>query len=311
MTSTASLLTANIWSHITAGVKRRPARCQVAVAYFGVGASKLLPLKKGSTLVVDMSERAVRSGQTKPSELLSLIRRGVNVHSVRNLHAKLFVMDNTAIIGSTNASRTSALSLIEAAILSRDRRAVSECREFVRSLTGEVVSSKLARAMQKLYSPPKFAPPSPLKKAKRRVPLHSPLWVAPLYQDATPRDLEEVRKGEPQAKSRLRSPRSSRLDFFIWPGKFSARSWARVGDRVLRVVKDGRRLMAGRAAPVVDIRLYRGAAAYFLEAAKGSRDRRLTPLVARIGPRARFLATGQSIRSMRSLHMRCYTRGNE
>ena len=199
VTSKASLLTSNIWLHITSAVKRRPAECEVAVAYFGDRASKLLPLKKGSTLVVDMSERAVRSGQTKPSELLSLIRQGVSVHSVQNLHAKLFVAGNTAIIGSPNASRRSALTLIEAAILIRDRYVVSESREFIRSLTGEVVTAQLAKAMQKLYSPPKFAPRPP--PGEPPVPLHPPLWVAWLYTKPTEQDLEEAEEGWLHAKS--------------------------------------------------------------------------------------------------------------
>jgi hypothetical protein len=66
------------WHRITALVKRRPSRCQVAVAYFGTGASKLLPLRKGSTLVVDLSKRAVGTGQTKPSEVLKLVNKGVD-----------------------------------------------------------------------------------------------------------------------------------------------------------------------------------------------------------------------------------------
>jgi hypothetical protein len=86
----SQLRTSRVWDHITGLVKKQPTKCSVAVAYFGSGASKLLPLKKGSILVVDMSERAVRSGQTKPSEVLKLINVGVETHTVDNLHAKVF-----------------------------------------------------------------------------------------------------------------------------------------------------------------------------------------------------------------------------
>jgi hypothetical protein len=70
------------WRRITALVKKRPTRCQAAVAYFGQGASKLLPLRRGSTLIVDLSERAVRSGQTMPAEVLKLLNKGVDAYSV-------------------------------------------------------------------------------------------------------------------------------------------------------------------------------------------------------------------------------------
>jgi len=49
----------------------------MAVAYFGKGASRLLPLTAGSRLVVDASECAVASGQTCPADLIKLVARGV------------------------------------------------------------------------------------------------------------------------------------------------------------------------------------------------------------------------------------------
>jgi hypothetical protein len=61
------LVTTSPWDRIQMLVNNQPGRCHVGVAYFGSGASKLLPLDAGSVLVIDMSERAVKSGQTKPS----------------------------------------------------------------------------------------------------------------------------------------------------------------------------------------------------------------------------------------------------
>ena len=70
----SSLITDRIWSTITSAARSDVGDASVAVAYFGAGASKLLPLKRGSRLVVDFSERAVKSGQTCPSEILKLIK---------------------------------------------------------------------------------------------------------------------------------------------------------------------------------------------------------------------------------------------
>ena len=83
------LVSQGIWPTLTKTVRGSRQRCAVAVAYFGKGARHLLPLSKGSSLVVDASERSVASGQTCPADLLTLVKRGVVVYSVANLHAKV------------------------------------------------------------------------------------------------------------------------------------------------------------------------------------------------------------------------------
>src|SRR5262245_29277937 len=124
----SQLRTAGIWRRITAAIKKQPTRCMVAVAYFGKGASKLLPLELGRTLIVDMSRHAVGSGQTLPEEILTLVNKGVDVHSVQNLHAKVFVIGNRAFIGSTNASNHSANGLVEACVETDSRTVVGSSR---------------------------------------------------------------------------------------------------------------------------------------------------------------------------------------
>src|SRR5437870_2463699 len=116
------LLSDHLWQRITALAKKNAHCSLVAVAYFGGAASELLPLGRGSVLVVDMSPRAVRSGQTDPSEIIKLLEKGVQIHSVENLHAKVFVLGSHVIIGSANASRHSANCLIEVAVETADER---------------------------------------------------------------------------------------------------------------------------------------------------------------------------------------------
>jgi hypothetical protein len=292
-------VSAELWAYITAGVRRRPRDCYVAVAYFGDHASDLLPLRANSTLVVDMSERAVRSGQTKPSELVALIRKGVRVHSVQNLHAKGFVLGDRAVVGSSNASRTSANGLIEAALVTRDRRAITDCRVFVDSLTGEPVTFRHARAMQKLYKPPKFgAPGVARKKGKAMAPAHSRFWIAPLFRDATGREYEEAEKGTGRASGRMKEPKRSRLDWFSWSGPKSARQ-ARVEDLALCITKDGRRKFADRPARIADIRRHTKGAIIYLEKQKHSRRKSLNPLVQRLGQRAAKLKSQKNIVSLK------------
>ena len=110
----ATLLTnARLWQTLTKRLKT-DARA-AAVAYVGHGGAKILPLKKGDTLVVDMSLPTVRSGASDPREVEKFVDRGVDVFTRRYLHSKLVVGDRFAIAGSANVSIRSRDLLDEAA----------------------------------------------------------------------------------------------------------------------------------------------------------------------------------------------------
>jgi hypothetical protein len=149
-------ITQGLWPAITTAVMKASGRCDAAVAYFGRGGARRLPLSRGGTLVVDMSLAAVKSGQTRPADVLPLLRKGVAVYSVDNLHAKVVVAGRRAFVGSANVSNRSARHLVEAAIETADPAAVRASRAFVRSLAGEPVTPNFARDRQKLYRPPRF-----------------------------------------------------------------------------------------------------------------------------------------------------------
>src|SRR5579884_2935049 len=97
----------NVWAEITAAAKASNKPAFVAVAYFGQKGDGLLPLAKNSTLVVDASINTVSSGGTCPAALRQLLKRGVKIFSAQNLHAKVFVFDGVAFVGSANASTRS------------------------------------------------------------------------------------------------------------------------------------------------------------------------------------------------------------
>lgn len=146
----------HIWREITAAAKKA-SRADVAVAYFAEGAAELLPLKKGSRLVVDASLRSVRAGASCPDELLKLQSAGVAIYSAPNLHAKVFAFPRQAFIGSVNASHRSASLLTEAVVVTRDLEIVSGVRRFVGDLAR---SSKLGpeklKELAEEYTPPDF-----------------------------------------------------------------------------------------------------------------------------------------------------------
>lgn len=154
---TSELITTAVWDVLFQEAKqaRRPAH--VAVAYFGSGASRLLPLPKNSLLVVDASDAAVKSGQTCPFDLLKLHSRGIRVHSHRNLHAKVYVLGNVAFIGSPNVSQHSANIMLEAMFRTQQRSAVTAARKFVDSLCITELDSNEITRLARIYKPPRFS----------------------------------------------------------------------------------------------------------------------------------------------------------
>lgn len=160
----AAFITQNIWPEITKVVRHAKKPCHVAVAYFGAGASSLLPLPRGSRLVVNASEKAVGSGQTCPEDLLKLLQREVSVYSVANLHAKVYVVGRTAYIGSNNVSHTSATRWMEAAVRITDSGEVSSARKFVDDLCLDALTPGSLKKLAKLYQAPKFRDGNEVKK---------------------------------------------------------------------------------------------------------------------------------------------------
>lgn len=152
---TVRFIGSGFWGDMAKKVRRSPGACTVAVAYFSKGASERLPLKKGSRLVVDASLQQVSTGQTCPAELLKLVKRGVEVYSMPQLHAKVFVIGNSAYVGSNNVSANSEHRLQEAAIGTTDARTVSDARKFVLDLCKFRQTPEQLLALSKHYQPPK------------------------------------------------------------------------------------------------------------------------------------------------------------
>jgi hypothetical protein len=293
-----NLITAAPWERIQSLVEKQPGRCHVAVAYFGAGASKLLPLRTGSVLVVDMSERAVKSGQTKPSEISRLLRWGVEVHSVENLHAKVFVIGSRALVGSTNVSSTSANGLVEALLETNAREPVRESRRFVRELEGEVISLEYARQMQRFYKPPRFGKGKPKRELKHtHQPVHSPLWIVPTWP-FTPDTEDEAQAEEGRLKARRRKlhPRASNLDEFYWHGPDLV---GRLDERdlVIQVTEEAGRHVIFPQARVLHIQEYRKGRSrhgvVYTEIPKRLRRKSVQSVVKRLGRGARFLGSLQ------------------
>jgi len=236
---TTTFLSQGIWQQLTRAARGSRENCAVAVAYFGKGASRLLPLGKGSRLVVDASERAVGSGQTCPAELIKLVKRGVAVYSVPTLHAKVFVLGRTAYIGSANASSRAASHLVEAVVRTTERNTVRTARRFVQEQCLHEMTPTFLERLAKLWRPP-LVPGGKRGRRRQRATSLRPtlprLHLAQLHlEEWSERDYTMHDTGMSVAKKRREHPRSFELESFRYAGKCPYQQ----GDVVIQITDEG------------------------------------------------------------------------
>ena len=234
---TTELITQGVWRRLTAAAKKTHRPSLVAVAYFGKNGGGLLPLRRGSRLVVDASEAAVSSGQTCPTDLKKY--KGVRIFSVQNLHAKLFVLGSRAYIGSANASHHSAGTMLEAMLETTDQDTVKAARNYVRSLClHELGPEELAR-LGKLYKPPRMAG-GKKKRRKKKANVIRPdlpaLRIDHLVLKDYPTGTEATKeKADKKAKEKRKHRNTHVLDEFHVYGNCPHHD----GDTVMQVVDEG------------------------------------------------------------------------
>lgn len=253
MKAKAKLHDKHVWRRLTALAQRT--RGIVAVAYLGRGGAAQLPLRKESTLVVNLSMQTVKAGITDPREILKLLKRGVKVHTVENLHAKVYVFGKTALIGSPNVSRYSADHLVEAALETTHPGQVAACRAFVLRQIGDEVTKERAEWFLPYWRPPKHPAASGPKKKGVVEPHHRRTWVVHVEERAYDEDDERnAKKGRPIARQR-RKKRDALVEF-VYEGERFARDVAR-DDVVVEVYHEGRSATVQPAAHVLHVQRYR------------------------------------------------------
>lgn len=113
----------------------------------------MLPLNPGDTIVVDMSPWRVRGGATDPSGVKEFLDKKVSVYSCEGLHAKVFVLGNHLIVGSTNLSESSNSWLDEAALATTETALVEAGEEFIEQLVSQSNTTEVDRAMIRRLTP--------------------------------------------------------------------------------------------------------------------------------------------------------------
>jgi hypothetical protein len=237
--SRTSLLVGNdIWKVLPEIVKSAR-HIDAAIAYFGQDGAKLFPLKRGDCLVVDMSLATVKAGSTNPYEIEKLAKRGVNVYTRPNLHAKIVVADNKVVVGSANISKNSRDILDEAAILTDDPITVRRAKEFLTRICIEPVLPEYLSECKSAYRPPRTSGKrSTTGKRIRRVE-HAKLWLVNLvdYLSIPNSELEAFEKSEDKARALLEDTQQTTLETFHWSYKPKMADELETGDWIIECVR--------------------------------------------------------------------------
>jgi hypothetical protein len=226
-----------LWQILTDTVKAAN-HVDAAIAYLGQGGAKLLPLRRGHRLVVDMSPPTVRSGGTDPREVEKLIRRGVQAFTRRNLHAKLVVADKLVIAGSANISKRSQGLLDEAAILTGDVSVLRRAREFIDRLCTEPIRPEYLEECKRLYRPPRLSGLRTNGKQRQERARPAKLWIVNLSEISIPEsELKRYERGEVEAEELVKDKARSDIDSFSWSYKPKMANELKLGDWVIQILE--------------------------------------------------------------------------
>ena len=237
MSATTFLSNETLWQTLSARVKAAR-HVDAAIAYFGQGGAKLLPLRSGDRLIVDMSPATVRAGGTDPREVEKLMQRGVVAFTRRNLHAKLIVADQSVISGSANISKHSKEVLDEAAILTTDPAAIRRAREFIDRLCTEPVRREYLEECKRVYKPPRFNGQRANGKSRQRRVKHAKLWIVGLRECSIPEsEVERYERGEANAEKQVKDEARATRESFHWPYKPRMARELEFGDWIIQVTK--------------------------------------------------------------------------
>jgi len=285
-----SFLSSTLWKRLQL-LARRATRRSVAVPFVGTGAARRLPLSDGDVLVCRFDRATVRAGLTNPKEILHYLSKGVRVYTVGNLHAKVFILGNTCIVGSPNLSVNSENNLVEAGIETSLPRILRACRAFIESLCFDAVGPRYAEQLAQFYQSPR-PQEVPRAGAPARRAFHSAIVVVSL-EDTDFDDLDHAadRSAAKAALKRLDAERFV-LDSFKWESQLPAT--IRRGARVIQVVGHGKRARVCPPGRVLTIRHYRSPrgghrSIVCLEMPKHARARTIGALTRLLGEQAHYL----------------------
>lgn len=208
------VLSSDLWKAVQAEAKKARQR-KAAVAYV---TQDLLGFRKGDLLLMDASTFAISSGETDAKLLRMLHERGVRLYHCEALHAKVILLDDVAVIGSGNMSKSSSETLVEAALMTDHTSTVAGVASFIEQLipqSKELLAVDITKLCQ-IEVVRRGGRPTGNKQLKPKVsPLGNRMWLVGLHEIANdpPKREQEIID---EAFETLRAQTETPNDDFAW-----------------------------------------------------------------------------------------------
>lgn len=228
------LLGSEVWKEIER-FARASRRKLAAVAY--VTSDTPVGFRKPDVLVVNASDGAIRYGQTSAKVLKKAFHSGTEIYSCPQLHAKIFLLDGVAVIGSANISSMSQDYLFEAAVLTDHPSVVSPAHAYFESLrrNSDPVDDNFIRHICAIKVERALFPHRGRRKALRCPISQHRTWLAAVWEtEVDPDEKEFIKKGERVAKLK-KAPKSSDVPWLRFTGDSLFRKLAASGDSVIQI----------------------------------------------------------------------------
>ena len=192
----------SVWPIIKSQIKstKKSQQIFVAIAYVGIDAAKIMPLRRGDVLVCNASDAAIKQGSTSARALETFFNRGVQIFNEPRLHGKVVTFPKRVFVGSANVSTRSRDVLYEAVVETTDPKTIESSLKFVKRLAQGI--SRLDRdGIKRLRALPvlKSLPPPPVLRPILKIPKQvSLLKLIPVeyfdYSNAIEKEIEGTKK---------------------------------------------------------------------------------------------------------------------
>jgi hypothetical protein len=232
------VLSPDLWKTVKIQARKAQQR-KVAIAYV---TSDLIGFRKGDVIVLDASTQAIASGQTDAHLLRKLQQDQVRIYNCTDLHAKVMLLGDVAVIGSGNLSNSSANNLVEVAVMTDNVSTVSAVASFIHQLVNkskELLPAEIDQLCNiKVISGQKRGRSGSRPGRKTAIsPLGHRTWLIGVRPDEREPTLEKqksIDKAIELLRSRSRNPdyEPSRIEY---PSKSRFGAKGRQGDSIIQI----------------------------------------------------------------------------
>lgn len=246
------VLSNDLWRRLRGHAARAKLR-RAAIAYV---TRDLVGFRKSDLLVTNAAYPVIAAGETDAKLLRSLHRRGVRIYDCPNLHAKVLLFDNLAVISSGNMSNSSAHGLVEAAMITDHVSTVSGVSSFIEQVVQESreLQSRDIAKLCKITVVRRGGWNFGGRHKIKITPIGNRTWIVgerELVRKPRPEEQRRIDRAEGFLSSRV--PKKN-IEWIRWRGKGKFMRECKQGDSVIQVWRSSRAKrpsVALRATPVL------------------------------------------------------------